>query len=290
MWNIQMFRLIGSLVRRGYRDDLIRVVHEHWHRHFYEQGHAKTDPEHAKHEMVEALARTRANPNFIVDRTNEVDHSALRDALVPEPWQQALIQGAFIAPGDQGPTLLVPTQNLDSCTTTLVPDCMNSAPAALRAVTLYPGKRVTQIGERLCISEDERVFVEALLVMVTYKRVYTEEARLVMTHNQLRSWVRARHGREWDNQQIERLKRKFIARPGDGKVASRFELLRETVKGGKQKGRRTGVPSEYESTGMELLLSPDARRTPTAPVAALVALDGECLDHGVDREASSTDQ
>jgi hypothetical protein len=64
--------------------------------------------------------------------------------------------------------------------------------------------------------------------------------------------------RAWDNQQIDRLKKKYI-RTLD-KDASRFELLRMIQRGQRPTGRIVGIPSEYETTGIEGLLRLNARQ------------------------------
>jgi hypothetical protein len=55
---------------------------------------------------------------------------------------------------------------------------------------------------------------------------------------------------KWESQQLERLKRKFISRPNDGKPATRYELLLEIVKGSCKRNEAVGVPSEYRATGI----------------------------------------
>jgi hypothetical protein len=121
--------------------------------------------------------------------------------------------------------------------------------------------QVTEIGTRLCESRDDVAFVEALVIHATHK-LATGEYRpddpaglIVMTHNQVRQIAKHRHGVEWDNKQIERLKRKYISRPDDDKPAARFELLREVRKGHKQPGGPAGTPSSYQATGIRQLLA-----------------------------------
>jgi hypothetical protein len=116
-------------------------------------------------------------------------------------------------------------------------------------------KRVTQIRKFLCESEDERAFVEALLVQAIYKihhtREYSDDGVIRVTHDQLGRIVGARHrDLRWAPQQIERLKRKYVTRERDGKPASRFELLLEVRKGERGRGQARGRPSEYRPTGI----------------------------------------
>ena len=89
-----------------------------------------------------------------------------------------------------------------------------------------------------------------------------------MTDDQIRQIAVERRGeawRPWDNQQMERLKSKYISRPE--KPATRFELLAMIQAGQRSHGGHGGTPSQYESTGIERLLPRKARRnavcTPT---------------------------
>ncbi len=59
---------------------------------------------------------------------------------------------------------------------------------------------------------------------------------------------------EWRPTQVQRLKAKYVTRPG--KPAARFELLRVLHTGRPGRGRTPGSPSVYEVTGLGLLLTP----------------------------------
>lgn len=78
-----------------------------------------------------------------------------------------------------------------------------------------------------------------------------------MTDGQLREIAADRlpRWRGWDNKQMDRLKAKYISRPG--KPAARYELLRRVDPGAPPKGSVPGTPSMYETTGIEPLLKPD---------------------------------
>ncbi len=76
-----------------------------------------------------------------------------------------------------------------------------------------------------------------------------------MTNDAVRAIIARRHGLPaWSDSKFERIKARYIARPGDGKPATRFELLREVLKGFKRPGGPAGVPSEYLATGIGRLL------------------------------------
>jgi hypothetical protein len=101
--------------------------------------------------------------------------------------------------------------------------------------------------------------VEALVVHVLHKIRTGEFARdglIRMTDRQLVAIASDRRPAiPWVSyQQIEREKRKFVGRPGDGKPATRFELLREVKKGERPPGQAVGIPSEYQATGLMSLL------------------------------------
>lgn len=131
-----------------------------------------------------------------------------------------------------------------------------------------PCKKVTAISDRLCISDDEESFVEALVVHVTHKRDNLKEDGVKMTDDQVRQIAVDRRGadwRPWDKRQIERLKGKYVSRPG--RPGSRCELLKMLSRGVRGIGKRPGTPSVYETTGIERLLPPRGRRPVLAPAA-----------------------
>jgi len=113
----------------------------------------------------------------------------------------------------------------------------------------------------LCQTMHERFFVEALLLHCRQKWKEAPGALIKMTHDQLKEIIVDRHEVELDPTQFQRLKRKYVtlfpvAPNGEVRVASRYELLREVVK-----GRIGGVPSEYEATGLRSHIDPVADRS-----------------------------
>jgi hypothetical protein len=118
---------------------------------------------------------------------------------------------------------------------------------------------VTQIEDRLCSSDQERNFVEVLVIhMLHDRRHHPEHARqgfTPITNDQLCEIASRRlPGCKWSPQQLERLKCKYITRQSMGRPASRFELLKEVRKGERRRGQQVGLPSRYEPTGVLLLL------------------------------------
>ena len=123
----------------------------------------------------------------------------------------------------------------------------------------------------LCETQDERRFVEALMVMLARQRQAATGApsRFRVTHDQLRRVAATRYGLElpvWENSQIARLKEKYIGRlrtDGQHDSASRFELFREVVKGQRARGKDKGTPSIFEPTGIEAFFR--VRPSPSEP-------------------------
>jgi hypothetical protein len=122
-------------------------------------------------------------------------------------------------------------------------------------------RQAQQDGVSLCQTEQERQFVEALLLHCRQKWQESPGGPIRMTHDQAKEIIRVRHGIDLDPQQFQRLKRKFVTSlPAEvGKVvrpAERFELLREVKKG------YLGVPSESEVTGLLPVVLPSNGDTP----------------------------
>ena len=91
-------------------------------------------------------------------------------------------------------------------------------------------------------------FVEALLVMLRYPPTLTQEGDLRATNADWKRIVKARHGKTIDNQQVNRLKRKFVSNAD--RDAEKQELLMELQKGSKNLRSGRGEPSVYRATGL----------------------------------------
>jgi hypothetical protein len=248
--HVQMVRAVGSLVGRGYPDDLIERVLMSWWEHHHARGVTRTSGPAMLQELGECLASTRTNPAFR-PATSEVDHQALCARIRLDAAQRELLRSP-IGSDELGTKLLV---LVDSELGTNSPNQLSTC------------KRLTLIQDRLCETADEEAFVESLIVHVEHKRINVGDTAILMTHPQLNRIARARFGREWSPPQIERHKAKYVTRPG--KPARRFELLRELRKGGRKGGQVVGIPSEYETTGIEWLLKPEARRIAEGAIACV---------------------
>jgi hypothetical protein len=122
------------------------------------------------------------------------------------------------------------------------------------------GRRVPPRHVRLCNGKQELAFVTAWMIHCLHKILHTEEQVLKATDEQVRSVMADRCGVDIDDKSYYRLKDRFITRPG--KPASKFELLRELVKGKRAHGQQPGTPSEYALTGMEWLFTQDLLERP----------------------------
>jgi hypothetical protein len=220
-----------------------------WHAHFHDSGAARTVPDEAAREVeacIRSTARSLGRGKFRPS-TSDLDHEDSCRGIQLDAGQRELLFSRVVVTDIGGEKTLL------------------AGPVSERRMPLPDHhtycKRVTRTGKPLCESEDERAFVEALLVQAIYKmhhtREYSDDGVIRATHDQLGRIVGARHGGlRWAPQQIERLKRKYVTREGDDKPASRFELLREVRKGERGRGQARGRPSEYRPTGLLRFLPP----------------------------------
>jgi Bifunctional DNA primase/polymerase, N-terminal len=242
-----MTRVVGSLAGRGYTDDLIVEVAMGWWKSHYADGKTSTSESAMLAELDDCLESTRANKSFRASMSG-IDHRTLCRAIELNDEQESWLEARVVADDQGGKFLqLGPSQGSEG-----------------HLSTCKRGTQISQIKDRLCFGADERVFVTALIVHAMYKRFYTHEATIKMTHAQLREIIQDRHprGQEWrgDNKQIGRLKKRFITQ--QRRPAEKYELLRETRKG------KPGIPSEYEPTGIEFFLQMAVERAASMNLAA----------------------
>lgn len=224
-----MVRAIGHLAGKGYDDATITDTIRAWTDYHHRLGLCLTDPGAGTVEATATLHTTRSNPGFAM-AISGIDHRArCREISIPR-------------------TTPAPSP--------LQIHCVRGTPINGRFCDLYP-------------SLDEVAFVDALSAYVAHlieEKLLTPDGTVLATNVFLRQVARDRSGVDWTVQQFERLKRKFVSRPDDGKMATRRELLLEVRKGVKKPGEATGTPSEYRLTGLldlipdllELLLHPGA--------------------------------
>lgn len=238
-----MTRSVGHLLGSRFSRDLAAVVLGDWHAHFHALGVTRTGADEAAREVeacIDSTVRSLKRGTFR-PATSGVDPEAISHRIRLDARQQKLLSSRVVVTG------VVGEKTLEA----------GAGPGRLIHLPAQPlnCKRGTQIGKSLCESDDERAFVEALTVQASYKMFHTgeylEDGVIRATHEQLGRIAGARHGGlRWAPQQIERLKRKYVTREGDGKAASRFELLREVRKGERGRGGARGRPSEYRPTGI----------------------------------------
>jgi hypothetical protein len=122
--------------------------------------------------------------------------------------------------------------------------------------------------KRICESGDERCFLEcfiaAFLRQQSQQRGSVDSTTISLTNNQIRDIAVRRFSlpeRPWkSDNQIDRLKQKYISRPGtDGRWGSveRFELFRQVAKGNRARGTTPATPSVYQPTGILTLMELD---------------------------------
>jgi hypothetical protein len=242
----QMTRAVGHLVGRRFDPATIAAVMDAWYAHFQGQGTVRTGHAEAASELVTCLTSTvrSLQRGKFRPAASDLDHVALCRQILLDANQQDLLATGVIVTDDQGQRTLVPGQRPGrGPSPDIIPYC----------------KRVTHIGVHLCNSDDERAFVEALVIQTMHKilhtREYLDDRVIQMTQDQIRQIAGSRHeARNWGPQQLERLKCKYLTRDGDGKPTTRFELLREIRKGFRKRGQKSGEPSAYQPTGVMLLL------------------------------------
>jgi hypothetical protein len=257
-----MCRAVGSLVGRGYADHLIIPVMMDWWEHFHGQGEVRTDREGMEAELIACLNSTRSNECFRPAH-GESYHEAACASIQLDDAQRRLLKAPIgtltpIATPQADPPGAKGAGGADS---RIAPED-HSPQAPGPGLPPIHCKRVTVMRStrnRLCDSRAEEQFVEVLLVVAIYQRDQQDEATIRVTHDQIRRIAAARFDLPmpvWDNRQIQRLKDKYITRPG--RAATVFELMREVRKGERKLGEKVGVPSEYEPTGILLFLDPIA--------------------------------
>ena len=246
--HVVMNRGVGNLVGQGFEPDLIAAVMRDWHAHFHGQGVIRTGPDEAAEEVDACIRSTirGLERGTFRSATSALNHETLCRKIRLDASQRKLLASGIIVTDCQGQKTLQKG-----------PGEGRQSPKLMQTLNC---KRVTQIGIRLCNSDDEQAFVEALVVLTTYKinhtHKYRDEALIRMTHDQIRQIAgNRREGLKWGHQQVERLKCKYVTREADGKPASRFELLREVRKGERKRNQTVGRPSEYRPTGVLCLLT-----------------------------------
>ena len=216
----QMTRAIGSLIGHQYEPHLVHQVMMDWHAHFADLGLTAMSHKAADREIAACIRSTLKNPEFKPALAG-ISHRARIAEIQLSQFQQALIEQGIIQGGE---IVAAPSR-------TLTPPCIS----------------ITSGEMDLCRTEQERAFVRAFTVYMTYKVGYLGEQPPKMTHRQIGDLVHERSGLMLTCVQFERLLVKYVTRPE--KPATRFELAVQTAKG------RPGIPSEYELTGMLQLIT-----------------------------------
>jgi Bifunctional DNA primase/polymerase, N-terminal len=234
--NEVMKRVVASLIGRGFDDQTTLVVTRLWWRHFHSIGEIGTDPRFAEAEIRRTIRSIRTSPVFRM--AIGPDHRAACRAIQLTDRQSQLLDAEI--------TELIGLSHAGQ----FIQTDAGTGNTNHKSLTLTSHR----LCEKLCSGRDERAFAGAVVVHVIYK-INSEPGELIhMTGDQIRQVASDRgFAGRWDDRQMERLKRKYFWRPG--KPATRFELLREVVKGDRKPGVKAGTPSAYAATGIRVFLT-----------------------------------
>jgi putative DNA primase/helicase len=233
------------LVCEGYDDDLVVPVMMAWWEHFHALGRVRTGRSGMRKELMACLGCTRSNPDLVAiegagwhrNRCRAIRLSRRQRRLLGSPIQ-------VDSQGNKSLSLARQARPFEA------PDC----------------ESLKRIERRLCKSEDEAAFVEALVVHFTHRRLDLGEWEVRMTDDFLRQIAAERRPegwRPWSDKQMDRLKAKYLWRPGlkgrPERPATRFELARVIETGCNALRHRAAKPSVYRVTGIACLLADEAR-------------------------------
>lgn len=256
--NDAMVRVLGSLLGRGYGEELAAAVTSAWWTYFSERGAIGTPTDQAGGDVAAAIRSILRSPDFTPARDAGGHRDACRSVRLAA-WQTRLLRSGLgewrgmvrggPGPGREGAAVGGRGRSSSSCHDL----------SAAREGSPPNRKRLTLTCDPLCVSDDDQAFVAALAVHATYQRGHAPDDLVRVTDAQVLRIVadRVPGAQPWRPIQMERLKRKYLSRPG--KPASRFELLRLVCQGRPGRGGAAGSPSVYEVTGLAILLdrSPD---------------------------------
>lgn len=240
--NDRMHRAAASLLGRGFSPHVTEAVLIAWQQHY--QPLVRTDPEAGRRLIGACIRSTLDNPDFRRAST-AIDHHAICQSIALSALQQRFLE-AVIIPG--------------RCSAA---DYRFRSPEGGQPQSLILGGNPLLVGgwrserenregwQHLCVRDQDRAFVEAILVHCWHIIRDTQEEVIRATNRQIRAIMLSRHGLDVDDSHFARLKHRFISRPQ--KPAARFELLRETVQG--RKTSHGGIPSQYALTGLGWLLN-----------------------------------
>lgn len=216
--------LVPSLVGRGFADDITSEVVVSWWAYHHAGGLCRTGADDADRETRAYIDLLRASERFGPASSAGWHREQCRQVEVPVEALERLSRSAG-------------TRTESHLYTTV-------------GVTLTNHR----LCNRVCVSEHERAFVEALLVRAIHEAEHNQDGTIRFTGDQLREVAADRHpGLVWRPQQLERLKAKYIDRPD--KPASRCSLLRQVKAGNRATTTEPARPSVYEVTGLAGLLA-----------------------------------
>lgn len=252
--NERTIQMVGSLAGRGFADATILAVVDPLVLEAVRAGRSRATERKALAAARDVIASTRRNPDFVVNDSADAIWAAI-DSIELAAWQTDAIAGEF---GQRRRADDTPLTSLG------YDDDANSRDRAKTNTS-----RGVSCGARY-LTPNERVFVEALLVMARFEIESRRRTTVIeFTHAQI-SEIAVRSGRRdkpWQNTSFDRLKRLFIRRipgrcagPGEATEAAELEELFIEVSKGCQV---SGKPSRYRPSGIWRFLRDDPGERPT---------------------------
>jgi len=259
--NDAMVRVLGSLLGRGYGEELAAAVTSAWWAYFSGRGAIGTPTDRAGGDIAAAIRSILRSPDFTPARDAGGHRDACRSVRLAA-WQTRLLRAGLgewrgMLRDGTGPRREAGTVGEGQSSSFKERRHTHGGPPRIR-------KRLTLTCDPLCVSDADRAFVEALVVHATHQRGQARDGLVRMTDAQVLQVVADRDpgAQPWRPIQVQRLKAKYLARAG--KSASRFELLRLVSTGRPGRGGTAGSPSVYEVTGLAILLDGPPDRAPGA--------------------------
>jgi hypothetical protein len=218
--NAVMSKVIASLLGRSHDAELARQVVMGWYDHYKALGLIRTGRDEAERAAIANIWGTIREGKIRPARSG-IDHRANIAKLELSEGQKDLIREGV----SLGSDLFIPKNP--------PPPCKSMTSSQERAA-------------RLCKTPQEFAFVESFVAYLTDKVLNRGEATPKVIGEHIKQAVLDRHQIRIDDQQLDRLKRKYMRR--EGKPASRFELVVQITTG------YPGTPSELELTGVLRLM------------------------------------
>ena len=238
-------RLICRLHCQGHGAETITAVTMGWWEHYYRRGFIDTDQQTMAAWVAQCIRSTQRNAKLVAPTGQ---HAKARSEIQLTDVQRAAIDHRKRPANAQAKTL---DRDPHRC----APDQILVRGGGPIRDRLSDPLRIAPCGlpEKLCSTPAESVVVEALLVMVRYKRECDPDPALLWTHDQIAETIQGRTGEVWSKDRVKDYLFRYVSRPGQ--PAKVFELLRRVETGSRKQGQSAGTPSRFVATGIEQLLA-----------------------------------